>query len=49
MRELELVTNSTLTPALRLYESAGFRQGPHPRAPGYARGDVYMRLPLADP
>ncbi|MGH8077516.1 MAG: GNAT family N-acetyltransferase, partial [Lysobacter sp.] len=42
-RELFLESNSKLTPALRLYESVGFRHRPAPR-PGshYARADVYM-------
>jgi len=42
-RELFLESNSTLAPALALYESVGFRHHPAPR-PGshYARADVYM-------
>lgn len=42
-RELFLESSSKLVPALRLYESAGFRHRPAPR-PGshYARADVYM-------
>ena len=42
-RELFLESSSKLAPALRLYESAGFRHRPAPR-PGshYARADVYM-------
>jgi len=42
-RELFLESNSSLAPALNLYESAGFRHHPAPR-PGshYARADVYM-------
>ena len=42
-RELFLESNSSLAPALHLYESVGFRHHPAPR-PGshYARADVYM-------
>ena len=42
-RELFLESSSKLVPALRLYESVGFRHHPAPR-PGshYARADVYM-------
>ena len=42
-RELFLESNSSLAPALNLYESVGFRHHPAPR-PGshYARADVYM-------
>lgn len=42
-RELFLECNTKLTPALKLYESVGFRHYPAPR-PGshYARADVYM-------
>lgn len=42
-RELFLESSSKLGPALRLYESVGFRHRPAPR-PGshYARADVYM-------
>jgi len=42
-RELFLESNKKLTPALRLYESVGFRHYQAPR-PGshYARADVYM-------
>jgi ribosomal protein S18 acetylase RimI-like enzyme len=42
-RELFLESSSKLAPALRLYESVGFRHRPAPR-PGshYARADVYM-------
>ena len=42
-RELFLESSSRLIPALRLYESVGFRHHPAPR-PGshYARADVYM-------
>lgn len=42
-RELFLESSSKLAPALKLYESVGFRHHPAPR-PGshYARADVYM-------
>jgi putative acetyltransferase len=42
-RELFLESNSSLAPALKLYESVGFRHHTAPR-PGshYARADVYM-------
>lgn len=42
-RELFLESSSLLGPALALYESAGFRHRPAPRAGSrYARADVYM-------
>ncbi|HVS77092.1 MAG TPA: bifunctional helix-turn-helix transcriptional regulator/GNAT family N-acetyltransferase [Steroidobacteraceae bacterium] len=41
-RELFLESNSRLTPALSLYESAGFVHAPRPTASHYQRGDVYM-------
>ncbi|MEA3014486.1 MAG: hypothetical protein QOD42_3031 [Sphingomonadales bacterium] len=47
-RALYLESNSSLEPALRLYERAGFRHlppGERPRSP-YRRCDVYMRLEL---
>ena len=47
-RALYLESNSSLGPALHLYERAGFRHlpaGERPRSP-YARCDVYMRLQL---
>jgi putative acetyltransferase len=45
-RRLYLETNHTLTPAIRLYESVGFKHIPHERiTPSvYARADVYMEL-----
>lgn len=46
MRRLDLVTNSGLRPAIGLYESCGFRHASMPGAQAYARGDVYMQLPL---
>ena len=49
-RYLELVTNSSLAPAIRLYEKHGFEhvpllEGGEP----YARADVRMRRPLLPP
>ena len=42
-RELFLESSSQLVPALALYESAGFRHHPAPRAGShYARADVHM-------
>jgi ribosomal protein S18 acetylase RimI-like enzyme len=42
-RELYLESSSVLTPALRMYESAGFVHHPAPRAGShYARADVHM-------
>jgi GNAT superfamily N-acetyltransferase len=47
-RRLFLETNSKLAPAIRLYESAGFRHLPAERrkASPYARSDVQMELEL---
>lgn len=47
-RRLYLETNHVLTPALRLYESIGFRPVPPERiVPSpYARADVYMEMTL---
>ena len=47
-RELYLESNSSLVPAVRLYEKTGFEHLPadqRPHSP-YARCDVYMRLKL---
>jgi GNAT superfamily N-acetyltransferase len=42
-RELFLESSSILTPALTLYESAGFVHAPRPQGPAhYGRADVYM-------
>jgi putative acetyltransferase len=46
---LVLVSNSTLVPALRLYESMGFRHLPFPGPPPYTDADVYMELALDRP
>jgi GNAT superfamily N-acetyltransferase len=48
---LHLETNRTLAPAIRLYESAGFRHLPPERfVPSpYARSNVQMELELAEP
>lgn len=46
---VELLTNSALTPALRLYEKHGFRRVPvAAREGGYARADVKMVLELRE-
>mgnify|MGYP001827298818 CR=1 FL=1 len=39
---LFLETNSILSPAIALYESAGFRHAPHPKPSDYERSDTYM-------
>ncbi|HEX5459877.1 MAG TPA: helix-turn-helix domain-containing GNAT family N-acetyltransferase [Steroidobacteraceae bacterium] len=41
-RELFLESNSKLTPAITLYESAGFVHAARPAPSHYERGDVYM-------
>ena len=41
-RELFLESNSSLKPAIALYESAGFVHAPRPAPSHYARSDVYM-------
>lgn len=41
-RRLYLESHSSLKPALRLYESAGFRHTPPPKPSEYRRADVYM-------
>ncbi|HEX8754837.1 MAG TPA: helix-turn-helix domain-containing GNAT family N-acetyltransferase [Steroidobacteraceae bacterium] len=41
-RELFLESNSKLTPAISLYESAGFVHAPRPAPSHYERSDVYM-------
>ena len=47
-REIELLTNSSLTPAITLYEKLGFEHRPMPVDNAYARSDVYMVRPLHD-
>lgn len=41
-RRLYLESHSSLTPALTLYESAGFEHTPRPAPSEYQRSDVYM-------
>lgn len=41
-KTLYLESHSSLTPALSLYESAGFRHTSPPRPSDYERADVYM-------
>ncbi|NJN50567.1 MAG: GNAT family N-acetyltransferase [Gammaproteobacteria bacterium] len=40
IRSLTLITNASLTPALRLYESVGFRRLPQVADRRFTRGDV---------
>ena len=49
-KRLFLGSNTRLTPALRLYESAGFQHLPPERRPfsPYARADVFMEMWLED-
>ena len=44
-----LLTNSRLTPALRLYDRLGFVRVPLPANAEYARADVHMELTLRHP
>ncbi len=46
MREIMLITNSSLTPALTLYESVGFERLPNVNDRRFTRGDVEMVLRL---
>jgi putative acetyltransferase len=46
-RQVILVSNSQLAPALRLYEALGFQRRPFPGPPPYADADVYMELSVA--
>ena len=50
-RRLYLETNNILVPAIRLYESVGFRHVPPDRVvpSPYSRSNVQMELPLTDP
>ena len=43
---LMLASNSSLAPAIHLYEQLGFRHAPMPPGNEYARADVYMEMPL---
>jgi putative acetyltransferase len=45
-KRIFLVSNSTLIPALRIYEELGFRALPFPGKPPYVDADVYMELDL---
>ena len=44
-----LVSSTRLGPALRLYETLGFRHLPFPWPPPYTDADVYMELDLSQP
>jgi GNAT superfamily N-acetyltransferase len=44
--EVELTSNTALVPAIRLYESLGFRHAPLPADIRYVTADVYMTLRL---
>jgi len=44
--DVELLSNSALVPAIRLYESLGFRHAPLPADNPYSTADVYMTLRL---
>lgn len=45
-RQIELLTNSSLAPAIVLYEKLGFEHRPMPANSDYVRSDVYMVRPL---
>lgn len=45
-KRLFLVTNSSLSGAIRLYERIGFQHLPMPHQSEYARADVYMEFPV---
>ena len=46
-KNLYLVSSSRLGPALRLYETLGFRHLPFPWPPPYTDADVYMELDVS--
>ncbi len=45
-RQIELLTNSSLAPAITLYEKLGFEHRAMPATSDYVRSDVYMVRPL---
>jgi ribosomal protein S18 acetylase RimI-like enzyme len=46
-KNLYLVSSTRLGPALRLYETLGFRLLPFPWTPPYTDADVYMELDVS--
>ena len=46
LASLELITNSSLTPAIKLYESFGFKKTGNGKGCAYERGDYEMLLKL---
>ena len=46
-KNLYLVSSTRLAPALRLYETLGFRHLPFPWPPPYTDADVYMELDVS--
>ena len=49
VKRVYLVSSSRLGPALRLYETLGFRHLPFPWPPPYTDADVYMELDISQP
>ena len=47
VKSVYLVSSSVLGPALRLYETLGFRNLPFPWPPPYTDADVYMELDIS--